>query len=438
MKVHSRKIPTLIAVTTLLVGVVAGIVLIQQQQSVQTSASAENSPHNVTVSNVQSDAFTVSWTTDNPTAGFVLWGSGVSPSNPAQSMGGGSKEVHMVKVTNLDPDTEYSFTITSAGTVFNNSGEVWKVKTGPTLGAPESSRVMSGTIETKDGSHASQSVVIVTAPGMSPLSTLTSSTGSWVIPLSLARTEDLLGYAALGSSKLEISVFSSGQTKASAVANADVNQALPTITLGHAHDFTNLSAIASTDIPKAQLDLPEGETQVQGISDSSLVTLKSVDNGEVIFTNEPEFFGDGPAGSEIKITVHSDPVSGTAQVEQDGQWSWSPAKTLENGLHNITLEWIDTQGIVHTLTRSFIVQAQEGSPSFESTPSATKSPSPSPSPTPTRSPSPSPTATAKPSPTATAKPSNLPDAGIVTPSVLLGAAGFVTLSLGAVLALKNK
>src|SRR5690606_27107233 len=93
-------------------------------------------------------------------------------------------------------------------------------------------------------------------------------------------------------------------------------------------------------------------------------------------------FGNGPAGREISITVHSDPVSGDTEVDSDGTWSWSPPKNLENGLHNITIEWTDVQGIVHSLTRSFIVQAQENNPSFESTPSGTTPPSPTSSPTP--------------------------------------------------------
>jgi hypothetical protein len=447
MTKHNLKVPTFIAVFVLLVGVVAGIALIQSQQSVQTSASVEKAPYNVTVSNIQDDSFTVTWTTDTPTVGFILWGKDATPVTPAQSMGGGSKEVHMVKVKSLEPSTEYLFTITSGGTEYKDSGKPWGVSTGPGLGMPEKSKVISGSVEDKDGEPVPFAVVTVSAEGMTTLTAMTSSTGSWVVPLSLARTPDLTEYANISDNKLEITVLTGNQGKATAVVHANVEGTLPPIVIGHSHDFTNLTSVVDRSSPEAQLALPDGEVEkVQGISDSSVVTLESVDNGEVVFTAIPEFFGDGPPGSEISITVHSDPVSGTAQVKDDGQWEWAPPKTLENGLHNITLEWIDTQGIVHTLTRSFIVQAQEGEPAFESTPSGTTSASASPRPTatatarPTASPSPRATVkpTLSPSPSGTPKGGNLPDAGIVTPSVLLGAAGFATLSLGAFLALKNK
>lgn len=444
MTKHNLRVPTFIAVFVLLLGVVAGIVLIQRQQSVQTSASVEKAPYNVTISNVQNDSFTVTWTTDISTVGFLLWGKGDNPVTPAQSIGGGAKEVHMVKVKSLDPNTEYSFTISSGGEEYRDGGKPWKVTTGPDLGVPQNSKVISGSVEVQEGEPAAHAVVSISSPNMATLTAITTSAGTWVVPLSLARTPDLSEYVDVSDSQLDITVHTGNQGKATAIANANINSSLPPIVIGHSHDFTNLASVDDLSSPEAQVNLPQGD--VQGIADTSMVTLESVDNGEVVFTSVPEFFGDGPPGNEINITVHSDPVSGTAQVEDDGEWKWSPTKALENGLHNITLEWIDAQGIVHTLTRSFIVQAQEGEPSFESTPSGTTSPSPSPTstatarPTVTATPRPSASPSVLPSstPTGTPKGGNLPDAGIVTPTVLLGAAGFVTLSLGAFLTLKNK
>lgn len=442
MKESNLKVPSIIAVFILLSGVVVGTALIHNQQSVQLTASEEQLPSNIAISNVQHDSFTVSWTTDIPTVGYILWGEGNNPTTPAQAIGGGMSTTHMVKVKSLDPDTEYSFTISSGSMQYKNEGTPWAVKTGSDIGIPDQSQVISGTVENEEGQPVAKAIVMIGSKNMSPMTAMTTSTGNWVIPLNLARNLDNTDYADLADSQIEITVLDGNNGKSVAVANANVNTLLPPMTIGKTHDFTNISAANDLTPPSAQVSLPTEE--VKGISDSNAVTLESVENGEVIFTAMPEFFGDGPPGGEIKITVHSDPVSGTAAVENDGSWSWSPGQLLENGLHNITLEWIDTQGIVHTLTRSFIVQAQEGEPSFESTPSGgTTTPSPTasatatPRPTTTPSPSPSPTATVKASPTATPKGGNLPEAGVITPTVLLGTAGFVTLSLGALLALKK-
>lgn len=449
MRVNSLKIPSILAVAVLAVGVAVGTALVQRQQLVQTEASAEKAPYNVTVSNIQDDSFTVSWTTDTPALGFLLWGDGIDPTTPAQSIGGGTKEVHMVKIKSLEPNTQYYFTINSGGTIYRDGDIPWKVVTGEKLDIPSTSKVISGIVETEEGQPVPHAVVTVSGEGMTTLSAITSSTGSWVIPLSLARTPDLTSYKELGDQKLEISVLNSNLEKATAKIKANATGSLPAIVMGKSHDFTALTVLEDLSSPNSQLDLPDED--VQGISSSSLVTLQSVDNGEVVFTSVPEFFGEGPAGEEISITVHSDPVSGTTTVEEDGVWTWSPLKNLENGLHNITLEWIDAQGIVHTLTRSFIVQAQENEPSFESTPSGgTSTPAPTPTATPrttttpkstatpTASSSATPKVTSSATATGTPKGGNLPDAGSTTPTVLLAAVGFVTLSLGAFLTIKNK
>jgi len=421
----------------LVMGVAVGVVFIQKQQSVQVTASPELTPRNITISNIQSDSFTVSWTTDAPTLGFIVWGTGNSPSSPSQEIGEGQKTAHTVKVKNLQPETDYSFRINSGGGFYGDGTNPWLVATGPELTLPTSSKVISGTIETQSGDPQTQAIVTVSSSKISPLSTITTSSGNWVIPLSLARESDLNSYAKFNSDDLIVNVLAGTTDKATAIINSSYSGSLPTIVIGHAHDFTNLSLAYTDATLRSELDLPSED--VLGTTDSS-VTLESVDNGEVVFTNVPEFFGEGPAGSEIKITVHSDPISGTTTVEDDGEWNWSPLEAIENGLHNITIEWIDDLGIIHTLTRSFIVQAQEGEPSFESTPSGSTSPSSTPSPTPSPSPTPKPSATVKPStsPTPTSTSSgNLPDAGSTTPSVLLAAVGFVTLSLGAFFTIKK-
>lgn len=420
----NRKIPSLIAIALLFAGTVAGTLLIQRNQSSSIEASAEAAPKEVLVTNVMSDSFTVSWTTDEPNIGFIVWGKGNNATTPALAAGNEAKTVHSVKVLGLEPNTEYSFAIKSGNETFNNGGSNWKVRTGTTLPSPDNATVLSGTVLNSTNSPLEDALVVVSAPGMAQLSSVTTSSGTWVIPVSLARNSDLTAYAEVGSNDISIEVVSS-EGKATANADISTNTVLPPIVIGKAHDFG--------------ASIEEIEPEVKGLSSNNVVTLESVENGEVIFTNEPEFFGQGPAGKEISITVHSDPVSGIAEVENDGTWKWTPPTNLENGLHNITIEWIDLQGIVHTLTRSFIVQAQEDEPSFESTPSGNTSPSPTASstPKPTATATPRPTATVKPTNTATAKPQQLPDAGNVMPTLLLATTGFVTLSLGAFLAIKK-
>jgi hypothetical protein len=236
---------------------------------------------------------------------------------------------------------------------------------------------------------------------------------------------------------VEISVQAGSRGVATAQIYPASAKPTPPIVLGRTQDFKNLSPSETTGVPKANVSLPSEATPSSGFDvpegsatpSAETVTLESVDEGEVITSTEPEFFGEGPPGTKITITVESDPVSDTITVPFSGDWNWSPPDDLEEGSHKITLTWRDDSGILRTLTRTFIVQAAEG-PAFESTPSAS---SPTPSPTASASPtlSPSPTASATPTTTPVSTLSGIPDSGNLKPTILYSimGLGLITFSL---------
>jgi len=148
-----------------------------------------------------------------------------------------------------------------------------------------------------------------------------------------------------------------------------------------------------------------------------------VDEGEVVTSDKPQFFGNGPTGEKITITVHSDTeVSGTTTVTAGGSWNWSPPTNLSEGAHSVTISWIDALGITRTLTRNFVVQAGE-LPSFVASGSATPTVTPkvtnTPSPTVTPKVTTTITPSATPIKTASATPVALPKSGSLTPTILM-------------------
>ncbi|MFH1971538.1 MAG: Ig-like domain-containing protein, partial [Patescibacteria group bacterium] len=204
----------------------------------------------------------------------------------------------------------------------------------------------------------------------------------------------------------------------------------PAIILGEVNDFKNLKPSEDSQIPKASIDIPEGEIQNESgfevdanlnIADSKTVTLESHSEGETISTQDPEFFGKGPIGTEIEIQVESELQSDTITVGNSGDWTWSPPEGLEEGTHTVTIKWKDINGILRTLTRNFVVSASE-SPAFVSTPSAT--------PKLTSSPSATPKATTTASASATPQ---QPVSGSLTQTLLLFMIGIATISFGFIL-----
>jgi len=426
---RKSKIPTIIGIFILVFGLAAGVLLVRNQNFFRLGASAEFAPKDVRISNITDSSATVSWITDRETSGFVKWGEGQDSLDKTELDELTSQSfTHTLTLRNLTSQTTYSFKINSGGEDFDNNGIPWQLTTGAEIKLPSKTNLVSGVVLTSSGEPAKNALVYATVGGGGLLSTITSQTGNWVIPISAVRSQDLTSLVVVDekNSLVEISVNAGPGGVASAQIYPQSAKPTPSIILGQVHDFKNLPANETSEIPKASIGLPDEATPSSGFSveeqsatpSAQTVTLESVDNGEVITTTEPEFFGGGPPGTTITITVESEPITDTLKVPSSGDWKWSPPSDLLPGTHTITLSWRDAAGILRTLRRTFVVQAAEG-PAFESTPSAspTSTPKTSPTPSPLASFSPTPTSTA----TVTAAP--VPDSGILTPTILLSIIG---------------
>lgn len=167
------------------------------------------------------------------------------------------------------------------------------------------------------------------------------------------------------------------------------------------------------------------------------VTIDSPGEGEAVNTQQPEFFGEGPAGTRLTITLESEhQIQTSVTVNQGGGWSWAPNTALEPGEHFLTLRWVDAQGVSRSIRRRFVVYAQGESslPAFEATPSAiTPTPTPiqlaqvTPTPTPIPDLTPGPSPTPIPSPTGVA-----PTAVATEPAIPVPGTGSLTLWAGLV------
>ena len=422
---RKSKIPTIIGLFLLVLGLTAGVLLVRNQNIFRLGAAAEFAPKDVRISNITDSSLTISWITDKETSGFVKWGkSATSLDKTELDELKDQGFTHLLTLRGLTPQTTYFFKINSGGEDFDNNGIAWQVTNGATLEIPSKTNLVSGSVLTSTGEPAKNALLYLTVGGGSLLSTITSDSGSWVIPLSQARAQDLSSYIVIDEKNtlIEISVNAGLEGVASAQIYPQSARPVPSIILGNTHDFKNLPPSEVSGIPKASIGLPDTTTpsskfeveEKPATPSAKTVTLESVDEGEIVTSTKPEFFGEGPPAVTLTISVESEPIRDTLTVPANGDWSWSPPEGLTEGVHKITITWRDASGILRTLSRTFIVQAAEG-PAFESTPSA--------SPTSTPKASPTATGTATPKATATATAAPVPDSGSLTPTILLSIMG---------------
>lgn len=440
---RKSKIPTFAGLIVLIVGLVIGVFIVQNQQIFQSGASGEAAPKDIRITNVSDSSFTVSWVTQKETSGFLKWGENSTLGRTQNETSSEKSLTHSVVLDSLKPQARYYFKINSDGEDFDNSGSVWSTETGPKISGSPSTTILSGSLVDGVGKPVKNALVYLTISGAQSLSTQTSGSGAWLIPVAGIRTENLGGIFVV-SDTTEVSIFTNSGPFGVSTAQSVVKNTkpAPAMVLGKVHDFRNIENTGDNGISEASINLPDSGTPTSGfdtnpatseLSPSTTVTLESISQGEVITTTDPEFFGEGPKGTAITITVESEVVTENLIIKNDGTWSWSPPTNLEPGTHKITVSWKDVSGITRTLVRNFVVSAAEG-PAFESTPSASLIPSASPSSTPkpsiVASALPSIIASVSPLATVSATPNPVLDSGSLTPTIVLSIMGIGTILLG--------
>lgn len=436
--IKRSKIPTILGIIILLIGTFAGVFLLRNAQVFRIGASANAAPKDIRVSNITDTSATISWTTDAQTSDFIAWG-------PSQgNLGGIVQEdsnnqkyfVHSIAITGLSASTNYYYKINSDGSDFDNNGIPWQFTTGASLSLNKNSILLSGSVINASGKPESKALVYATVNGYL-LSTLTSATGNYVFQLGSTRTPDLANYAQIdmGSTLIQISVTAPPDGVASAQIFPQSGNPVPAIVIGQVYDFRSSPANSSGQSPDANLNLPQNASQSSkfnvsvpsGTPAPTSVILESLQEGETITTTKPQFFGKGPPGENITITVHSQtPITANVQVPQNSEsWSYTVPTDLSPGSHTITVSWIDASGITRFFTRDFVVQAGEA-PAFTASQSGNLA-----SPTPTASGSATPlslTPTLTPSPTASATAMPVPVTGDLTPTLILFMMGLAVIA----------
>jgi hypothetical protein len=431
--IKRNKIPTILGVILLLAGTFAGVFLLRTNQIFRIGASATTTPKDIRVSNLSNSTATISWVTEDQTTTFITYGT-------TQNVGTVIKEsendqkyfTHSITITGLSAETNYFYKINTNGTSFDNNGVPWQFTTGPEISGNSKTIPVSGSVIDASGQPSRRAIVYITINGYL-ISTITSDSGSYVLQLSSTRTSDLSKYADINISQtlLDVSVEAEGGEMASAKIFPQSANPIPTLVIGQTQDYRNLQPTINGQNPDANLDLPESSTSASKFNvsgstatpSSKTVILENIDEGETVTSTQPEFFGKGPSGGEITITVHSQEViTDTVKIPGSGSWNWAPPTNLEEGAHTVTISWIDTSGITRTLTRNFIVQAGE-LPSYSASLSGkTSTPTPTASPKVTATPTATPKITLTPTPVKTsrvASQSSIPVTGDLTPTLLL-------------------
>jgi len=253
------SVPTLLAIALLIVGIFDGATFIKNKQFFGIYAQRQSVPKNIRTSNVSDSSFTISWTTDRQTTGFVRWGENQSfltkVSLEATSELG---FVHSTTINGLNPDTSYYFKINSGGEDFDNNDAPWQIHTGIKIPDQPEAYIISGKIVNSLNQPVQRAAVYVTVGGSSPLSDITTNEGLWTVNITSARQLSLDSFILIDEKKTPIEIFvqAGPEGMSSAQLYPMSGKPVPEIMLGKIHNFTNSESAGYKEVPKAEIEFP--------------------------------------------------------------------------------------------------------------------------------------------------------------------------------------
>lgn len=409
MRKRELTIPTILGILTIIGGLIGGVVLLNKPLRNLIGASPEETPKEAKITNISDTSFVVSWVTDKSTSGYVQYNGGLVVSDDRDQQRGeiGNYFTHLVTIKALKPDTSYSFKIGSGKSLYDNSGKSYQITTATTVSQVPAADVAYGQVSTASGDPVEGAIVYLSLPGAVPQATLTKPSGSWVIPMAIARSADLTSYAAYDREKDKVEITVQAGALGTSVINTTtgITKPVANIILGEnrSGETPTATPVAGSKFSQGTLATDTGETLI-------ILTPKS---GEKVNSQKPEIMGKAPAGSEVTIKVESSRVfTETLTASENGDWTYSVPENLDPGVHTITVTSI-IDGVTKTIKKSFTVEAAgiSNAPARVATPSATLVPTPK--------------ATPKPSPTIAPRvaypstESGTPQSGSLTPTLIL-------------------
>ncbi len=232
------KIPTLLGLGVIFVGIGAGVFLVMREQTFLTSAAPGQTPSHITVTNVGDSSVVISWQTSNPSLGFVTYGQG----DPSEQTTLDDRDIkvpqthlmHYSTIKNLLPKTTYQYKVVSG----KITSPVSKFTTASTTDAQNTFSPIIGSI-VEGSSPINEGIAYLSMSNAAVQSSLIKTSGNFLIPLSKIRQSNLSDVYSLSSdTEAKITVVAPNGQSTIIFQLKDAGTTLPGIKLGENTDLT--------------------------------------------------------------------------------------------------------------------------------------------------------------------------------------------------------
>lgn len=184
----------------LIIGIIGGVYLVQNRVNLFPKADTGNFEDKITISNLTSTSFAVSYFTKQPTYDYLQYGTDQTINNLAVDSRVGANGLnpqlftHYFEVKNLTPNTKYYFKIHS-GSRYYPEGQYLTQTTPAEISGVAPVESFSGTVKMRSGEKPpEESIVFISTEKGQLLSAPMTASGDWSITFNGMRTADLASY----------------------------------------------------------------------------------------------------------------------------------------------------------------------------------------------------------------------------------------------------
>lgn len=198
MKTFNKNSILLLFFLIFAVGV--GVYLVLQNTNFFSKAKFLAGLKDVVVANITDTSFSVTWVTDTPTSGYVVYGTKEdkltnTATDDRDTNGPIKRFTHYVTLTDLLPSTNYYFKVGSDDRLYDDKGKPYTQVTAPiSEETPTLSDLLIGKVKTAEGKIVEDALIYLIIGRSSILSTYPSKEGYFLITLNNTRTVDLSAY----------------------------------------------------------------------------------------------------------------------------------------------------------------------------------------------------------------------------------------------------
>lgn len=239
------KIPTILGLGIIILGLVSGIFLVLREQTFLSKASPDKAAQDITLTNITQDSVVISWRTNTPASSFVTFGQ----KSPGEQTVLDDRDtsspkphfIHYVTLKNLLPQTTYQFKITSNKVSSEvKTFETAKQQTNKTGFTPIVGSVLASNTPLTEG------IAYLSISGAIAQSAIIKTSGNFLIPLSDVRKEDLSDiYPLTEDTTAKITIVSDQGTASLSFKPRPNLPPLAPLRLGQNIDLTNIEETPS-------------------------------------------------------------------------------------------------------------------------------------------------------------------------------------------------